>query len=265
MKHSNNKSVVLKDFKHLLDLKYSGRTPANYLHHVGLFLDHCKNVPTRVNNEDVLDYNISIKDKGHSYKNVAINAIKAYFRLYLRKKINNFSTIRPPQRHLKPKVYDCKLMALKINAIPNYKHKAILALTLCCWLRKGELQNLKITDINGKLQQLHIKQSKGCKDRVLPISDNTLNLLRLYYLEYRPKEYLFEGINGKKYSASSLDKIVKKYLNPNMRFHAIRASAATYALVEGTDLKTVSEMLGHSRIETTKHYIPQLLKVHQSI
>lgn len=265
MQHSNNKSVVLKDFKHLLELKYSGRTPANYLHHVSMFLDHSKNVPTRVNNEDVLDYNIFIKDKGHSYRNVAINAIKAYFRLYLRKKIKNFSTIRPPQRHLKPKVYDCNLMALKINSINNKKHKAILTLTLCCWLRKGEVQNVKVKDINGNLQQLHIKQSKGCKDRVLPISENTLNILRIYYQEYKPREYLFEGVTGKKYSASSLDKIVKKYLNPKMRFHAIRASAATFALAEGTDLKTVSEMLGHSRIETTKHYIPQLLKVNQAI
>ena len=265
MRHSNNKSVVLKDFKHLLELKYSGNTPANYLLHVQKFLEHSNNVPLRVTNEDILNYNIAIKDKSYSYRNVAINAIKAYFKLYLRKRVKNFSTIRPPTRHLKPKVYDCELMAIKINAISNLKHKAILSVVLCCWLRKGELQNLKIQDINGPLQQLHIKQSKGCKDRVLPISENTLNTLREYYKAYRPKEYLFQGTTGGKYSATSCDKIVKKYLDVTMRFHAIRASAATYALAEGTDLKTVSEMLGHSKIETTKHYIPKLIKVRQAI
>ena len=162
-------------------------------------------------------------------------------------------------------MYDCELMALKIKAITNLKHKALLTVVLCCWLRKGELQNLKVQDIDGDLKQLHIKQSKGCKDRVLPISDNTLNTLREYYKIYRPKHYLFEGATLNKYSATSCDKLVKKYLDPTMRFHAIRASAATYALASGTDLKTISEMLGHSKLETTKHYIPKLLKVHQAI
>lgn len=265
MRHSNNKTVVLEDFKHLLQLKYSGSTPANYVLHVSKFLDFAKNVPLRVTNEDILDYNIYIKDKSYSYRNVAINAIKAYFKLYLRRRVKKFSTIRPPTMQPKPKVYDCELMAIKINAIPNLKHKAILTVVLCCWLRKGELQNLKVQDINGNLKQLHIKQSKGCKDRVLPLSDNTLQTLRDYYKIYKPQNFLFEGATKNKYSATSCDKLVKKYLNPTMRFHAIRASAATYALASGTDLKTVSEMLGHSKLETTKHYIPKLLKVVQAI
>ena len=254
----NSKSVVLHKFRQLLEVKYSGTTPVNYLYHVSLFLEYSGNVPQRVNNEDILNYNISIRDKSNSYRNVAINAIRAYFKLYLRKNLKGFASIRPPKEKKKPKVYDCIEMASKIDEIKNTKHKAILALPLCCWLRKGELLNLKISDINGSLRQIHIKQSKGCKDRIVPVSKKTLDILRDYFKEYRPKEYLFEGQNGGKYSPTSVDKVTKKYLYPDMRFHAIRASGATYAVANGTDIKTVSELLGHSKIQTTEHYIPIL-------
>ncbi|QQV89972.1 integrase [Cellulophaga phage Ingeline_1] len=254
----NNKSVVLKKVKQLLELKYSGSTPKNYSHHIALFLEYAKNVPDRINNEDVLDYNISIRNKSNSYRNIAINAIRAYFNLYLRKKLHGFSSTRPPNQKRIPVVFDCDEMALKIDSITNLKHQAILAIALCCWLRKSELLNIKLSDINGKLQTLHIKQSKGCKDRILPISTKTLTILRTYYKVYKPKIYLFEGQQSDTYSAASVDKITKKYLYPSMRFHNIRASGATYALKKGTDIKTVSHLLGHAKIQTTEYYIPVL-------
>jgi integrase len=191
---------------------------------------------------------------------VAINAIKSYFKLYLRKQVKGFSSIRPPKEYKKPKVYDCYILSEKIQNIENKKHKAILALSLCCWLRKSELLNIKISDINGSLMTLKINQSKGCKDRVVIISENTINILREYHKEYKPKEYLFEGLNGGKYSSTSVDKITKKYLYKDMRFHSLRASGATFALSNGTDLKTVSKILGHKHIQTTEYYIPILYK-----
>lgn len=256
MQHSNSKSVVLEKTKHLLELKYSGRTPRNYLHHIALFLNHAKNVPNRVTNEDILNYNIHIRNKGHSYRNVAINAIKAYFKLYLRKKVKGFSSIRPPKQFKQPKVYDAEVLAIKINAIENLKHKAILTLGLSAWLRQGEVRDLLISCIDSTRMIINIYNSKGSKSREVKLSENTLQVLRDYFKKFKPEKYLFNGQRKRKYN--SINAVCKNHLN--IRFHSLRASGATYALASGTDIKTVSEMLGHSKIETTKFYIPTLLK-----
>lgn len=247
---------VLFEFEKRCEVKFSGSTPENYTLHVSNFLKHIGK--SNVDSKDVFRYNVHIREYSFSYRNIALNAIKAYFLLMLNKKVEGVANIRPPKQNKKPKVYDCTVMAIKIDCIKNSKHRSMLAIALCCWLRKSELLNLKISDINGSLRMVHIKNSKGCKDRIIPITENTLNILRAYYKEHKPKEYLFEGQNGGKYSATSVDKITKKYLFPEMRFHGIRASGATYALSNGTDLKTVSELLGHSKIQTTEYYIPIL-------
>lgn len=262
MAYSNSKSVVLKKTRQLLQLKYSGKTPDNYLHHIALFLDHAKNVPTRVNNEDILSYNIHIKDKSNSYRNVAINAIKAYFKLYLRKKVKGFSSIRPPKQFKKPKVYDAELLALKISNIKNLKHRSILLLGLSSWLRQSEVKNLKINDVDSKRMIINIYNSKGSKDREVRLSEYTLQTFRDYYNQFKPKDYLFNGQTTPQYN--SINAVSQNYLG--IRFHSLRASGSTFAVKQGTDIKTVSEMLGHKNIETTKYYIPAILeKVKQAI
>ena len=255
-----NKSEVLKKTKQLLELKYSGATPKNYLHHISLFLSHAKNVPNRVNNEDILDYNLFIRHHSNSYRNVAINAIKAYFKLYLRKEVKEFSSIRPPKEFKQPKVYDAKTVILKINNIENTKHRLILILGLSSWLRQSEVKNLKINDIDSERMIINIYNSKGSKDREVRLSKNTLELLKDYRKQYNPKEYLFNGQNKPQYE--SINQVCKNHLG--FRFHSLRASGSTYAVRNGTDIKTVSEMLGHKSIETTKFYIPSILdKVEQ--
>ena len=252
----NTKSVVLKRFKQLCELKYTGSTPENYTKHVSNFLDFTKNVPDRVNNEDVLDYNIHIRNYNTSTKNVIISAIKAYFKLYLRKEIKNFSCIRPKKEIKVTKVYDAEITAIKIRAIQNTKHKAICTLGLSGWLRIGEVINLRIKDIDNERMLIHIKQSKGAKDRDVTLTEETLGILRDYVREYRPVEFLFNGQGDKpKYSRSSCNAICKDHLYSDMRFHDLRASGATYAHENGMSLFDISNMLGHAKIETTKHYI----------
>lgn len=252
----NNKIVVLKKVKQLLEIKYSGGTPENYIYHIGLFLEHSNNVPDRVTNEDILNYNISIRNKSNSFRNVSINAIKAYFKLYLRRKVKDFSSIRPPKEYKKPKVYDALIIDKKLDDIKNLKHRLILRLGISCWLRQSEVVNLKIEDIDSELMILRIRDSKGSKSRDVKFNEKTLDLLRAYWIEFKPKTYLFNGQKSLKYN--SVNAVCQNHLG--FRFHALRASGATYALNNGTDIKTVSEMLGHNKIETTKHYIPVLLE-----
>lgn len=218
-------------------------------------MDHTNNVPNRVTNEDILNYNISIRNQSHSYRNVAINAIKAYFKLYLKRSVKEFSSIRPPKQHKKPKVYDAEIIANKIDNIPNLKHRLILRLGISCWLRQSEVRNLKISEIDSDRNIINIHNSKNSTSREVKFNRKTLDLLRAYWMEYKPKEYLFNGQKSPQYN--SINAVCKNHLG--FRFHALRASGATHAVKEGTDIKTVSQMLGHKKIETTKFYIPAIL------
>jgi len=89
------------------------------------------------------------------------------------------------------------------------KHKAILVTIYSCGLRMSELLNLKISDIQSDRNLLLVRGAKGNKDRNTLLSTTTLALLRKYYKAYKPKEYLFEGPSGSKYSARSVQNIVK--------------------------------------------------------
>ncbi len=104
-----------------------------------------------------------------------------------------------------------------------------------------------------------IRDAKGKKDRLTLLSQKTLPLLREYYRQYRPKEWLFEGANGGKYSASSLRKIFQRALQQsgikkNVTLHSLRHSFATHLLERGTDLRYIQALLGHRSSRTTEIY-----------
>jgi site-specific recombinase XerD len=101
---------------------------------------------------------------------------------------------------------------------------------------------------------INIKNGKGKKDRIVPLSPNILELLRNYFKEYKPKEYLFNGQNSLKYSSTSCNQIVKKYLGNKYHFHLLRHSCFTSLLECGTDLRIIQNLAGHSSSKTTEIY-----------
>jgi len=149
---------------------------------------------------------------------------------------------------------------LILNAHGNVKHKAMLSLIYSCGLRRGELINLRLSDVDSKRNLLIIRQGKGRKDRVAPLSDKTIELLRSYFMAHKPIEWLFEGQDKRKqYDASSLGAVLKQAIekagiNKPVSLHWLRHSYATHLLEAGTDLRYIQEILGHSRSTTTETY-----------
>lgn len=146
-----------------------------------------------------------------------------------------------------------------LNSFTNLKHKVIFMLIYSAGLRVGELLNLKIGDIDSDRMQIRIDQGKGQKDRYSILSKKVLELLREYVKEYQPKEYLFEGQNGGKYSSSSIQALMRKHkqlckINKKATPHTLRHSFATHLLDNGTDTRFIQELLGHKHISTTQIY-----------
>jgi len=101
---------------------------------------------------------------------------------------------------------------------------------------------------------INIIQSKGRKDRVVPLTQNILELLRKYYTEYKPKEYMFNGQNSLRYSATSCNKLVKKYLGDDYHFHLLRHSCFTNLTEQNVDIRTIQKLAGHNSSKTTEIY-----------
>ena len=136
----------------------------------------------------------------------------------------------------------------------------MLSLIYSCGLRRSELLNLKPADIDSKRGIIIIRQSKGKKDRIAPLSPKILEMLREYYKGYKPKIWLFEGqIENTKYDERSLSNVLKQALTKSkiskpVSLHWLRHSYATHLLESGTDLRYIQELLGHSSSKTTEIY-----------
>ena len=136
----------------------------------------------------------------------------------------------------------------------------MLSLIYSCGLRCGELLALKPESIDSKRNIILLKNSKGKKDRIVPLSQKILQMLRDYYSIYKPKTYLFEGMTlGIPYSEKSIQSVLKQALQKvkitkPVTLHWLRHSYATHLLETGTDLRYIQELLGHNSSKTTEIY-----------
>lgn len=240
--------------KKLKYLNYSDNTVKIYLHYIAEFLDKVKVYPTRLTSKDFQSYLDNYNFTSVSQQNQVINAIRFLYTYGLNKKYDKVSFKRPKKERKLPQVIDSDFLVRQIAAIPNLKHKAILSLAYSVGLRVSEVINLKIKDIDSKRMLITIRQSKGRKDRIVPLSENLLYLLREYFTEFRPMEYLFNGQFSPKYTATSCNKLVKKYLGSNYHFHLLRHSCFTNLLEKGVDIRIIQKLAGHNSCKTTEIY-----------
>ena len=195
-----------------------------------------------------------------SYQNQIVNSIKLYFKTCRDTKIEIDKIHRPKRAKVLPNVLSKEEVKKILDAHSNLKHKAMLSMIYSCGLRRSELLNLKFSDIDSKRNIVIIRQSKGKKDRIAPLSPKILAMLRTYYKEYKPKNWLFEGQKqGEQYSEKSLQSVLKQALQKvgitkPVTLHWLRHSYATHLLESGTDLRYIQELLGHSSSKTTEIY-----------
>ncbi|MCP3932122.1 MAG: tyrosine-type recombinase/integrase, partial [Bacteroidetes bacterium] len=176
------------------------------------------------------------------------------------KRPKEFYDIRRPRKPAKlPHVLSEKEVVALFNAVGNLKHKCILLVIYSAGLRLGELTKLRRTDILWDKNQIFVHDAKGKKDRMTVLSDKMKVFLKKYLTEYEPDYWLFEGQTGGMYSTLSVQNILRRAvetskINPYATVHTLRHSIATHLLEQGTDLRYIQHLLGHSSSETTQIY-----------
>ncbi len=235
-------------------LNYSNKTILLYLHYIKQFLNSKSDNIQRINSNDFQSYLDNYNFTSISQQNQVINSIRFLYKDVLNKKYDKVSFKRPRKEKHLPKIIDSKSLIEKISNIQNLKHRSILSLAFSTGMRVSEIVNLKISNIDSKRMLIHIENAKGKKDRYVPLSENILSLLRIYFKNYKPKEYLFNGQNNLKYSIKSCQEIFKKYISKTESFHSLRHSCFTTMLESGIDTRIIQKIAGHSNIKTTEIY-----------
>lgn len=188
-----------------------------------------------------------------------INAIKFYFEKVLKREQFFVEIPRPKKESKLPKVIHGSDIKKLLAVTQNLKHNTILKLAYGMGLRVSEIVNLRVVDVDSQSMRVFLARAKGKKDRYANLPESVLEQLRMYFKEYRPKEFLFEGQYGGQYSVRSAQQIFKSAItksgvNKNVGIHSLRHSFATHLLENGTDIRFIQELLGHKDIKTTLLY-----------
>ncbi len=263
-KASSVEDCYIKPYlRELKGFRYSERTIRSYLRYFMEFVSAMDQSLEIVSSEKISGYIYDIvqkRDFSASTQNQVISAIRFYYEWVIRRPRQDYEIKRPLKPRRLPVVFTEEEVTKLLKGIGNIKHRCLMGLVYSAGLRLSEVINLKIGDIDSKRKQIFVRSGKGNKDRYVILSERALVLLRHYYKSFRPGQWLFEGINGGRYSARSVQKIFENALKKSgikkrATVHTLRHSFATHLLDHGTDLRYIQELLGHQSMKTTEIYL----------
>jgi site-specific recombinase XerD len=253
--------------KMIRDMQIKGfaeKTQYAYLNHVAAYAKYYHKSPEDLGEEDIKNYlHYLIKDKGvsKSYISGVYSGLKFLYSTTLGKQWDMTKIPRSKKEKRLPVVLSPSEVKSVFNSVDNFKHKVILMTVYASGLRVSEAVNLKTTDIDSKNMQIHIRGGKGNKDRYCILSKANLDILRNYYMCYRPKEWLFYGQSClNPISVRTVERVFKiakekANIKKNASIHTLRYSFATHILESGVDIYHIQQLMGHSNIKTTNMYI----------
>lgn len=268
---SSAQAEALQRMQHKLEIaRYSPRTIDTYLSATKKFFLHFPTkLPNDIRTEDIERYQhymASERKVSNSTLNQVVNAVRYYYKDVLGD-ARRVKFIERPRRERKlPNVLSEKEVSALLKAVDNLKHRCILMLIYSAGLRLGESLALQRTDIIPERKQVLIRGAKGGKDRVSLLSDRILVQLSEYLHAYKPNNFLFESPDGGMYSATSVQMVFRRALKKAgitapATVHTLRHSFATHLLENGTDLRYIQTLLGHSSSKTTEIYTHVSTKV----
>jgi len=228
------------------------------------FALHFHRSPAELADQEIreyLHYLIQEKKVSQSAVSQAYSALKFFYETTLKRDWNGFRIPRVKMGKKLPVVLSLQEIQAIFSATRNLKHRAILMTTYSAGLRVSEVVHLKVSDIDSQRMVIRVQQGKGEKDRYTLLARRTLEVLRDYWREYRPKDWLFPGQPAKgSLSVSAVQRVFWKVLDQAgikkpATVHTLRHSFATHLLEAGTDLYHIQQLLGHTTPKTTTIYL----------
>lgn len=219
--------------------------------------------PREATEQDIERYLLFLldhKELSAASVNQAVNALRfLYVELY-KKPLRIAAIPRPKRKRKLPNVLNRGEIHTLLSHVENPKHRTILMLMYSAGLRVGEVVRLRVADIDTERGLIHVRDTKGMRERVTVLSQVALQEIKEYCAIYKPKFFLFGGGIGRKYiSERSVQHVferakVKAGIQKPVTVHSLRHSFATHLLESGTDLRYIQQLLGHKSIKTTEIY-----------
>jgi site-specific recombinase XerD len=220
--------------------------------------------PERLGPEEVRSYLLHLVQERHvswSYYSQVRSALQFLYRVTLGMDwvVEKVACPKLPKRL--PVILSPDELVQFFKAVSNLKHRAILMTTYAGGLRLAEVCRLQVEDIDSARMVIHIRQSKGHRDRDVMLSPRLLMILRQYWKIQRPRPYLFPGCKpDQPISPRTVQKVCKQALaaaglSKSASVHSLRHSFACHLLEAGTDLRTIQILLGHRNFSTTARYL----------
>ena len=243
---------------------YSDNTILIYTNTVADFARYFHKSPDKMGPEEIRQYQLYLLDERKLAWSTFVQRTAALKFFYTRTLKQNWfaqEVAKPKVRRPLPTVLSREEVTALLDATANLKHRALLATLYATGLRCEEAQQLKLTDIDSQRMLVLVREGKGQLPRQVMLSPKLLQLLRIYWRCYRPKDWLFPGkkpgcpmdLSGMRQICHKLGKKagIKKRVHP----HVMRHSFATHLLDAGADLRVIQLLLGHADLKTTARYL----------
>jgi len=241
---------------------YSPKTIHAYVAGVVRFARHFNRSPADLGAEHVRSFQIHLlqQQTSWSWYNQIVCALRFLYGTTLGKpELVDVIPYGKKPRTL-PTVLSPDEVLILLDAARAGRERMLLQLAYACGLRGSELLHLQVTDIDSSRLIIHVREGKGRKDRLVPLSPRLLEELRAYWRRYRPAAWLFPGaFPGRPLNDGSLHRLCQRVvkrsgLTKAVTLHTLRHSFATHLLEAGIDVVTVQTILGHSNLKTTARY-----------
>jgi site-specific recombinase XerD len=261
---NEEQQIVLRMMEQKLHLKgYSSNTAKTYLFQFKDFMHFYANTyPLEITDHDIRNYLLYLveqKKVSKSTQNQAINAIKFFYEVVMGQVRQTYYLERPMKDRQLPQVLSEEEVLAIIQHAGNIKHTTMLMLIYAAGLRRSEFMNLKPGDVDMDRLTVFIRGGKGRKDRQSILAKELIPLMKEYLKQYKPKRWLYEGHDGSRYSAASMQQVLKRAveragIKKHVKLHTLRHSFATHLLEAGTSTRYIQTLLGHESSKTTEIY-----------
>jgi site-specific recombinase XerD len=249
--------------EYLDENRYSPRTRESYLAMLDFYFRYFSdrdpfNISGREISRFISDYIIG-NNYSASYHNQMVSAIRTFYYIHGKDSVEIDLPVRPRRSRSLPKTFSKEEVSRILNSPGNIKHKLLLWIIYSCGLRRSEVTNIKLEDLDRDRSIIHINEGKGMVDRIVPVPVKVWNKIDEYLAGYNPSVYLFEGQSGGRYSSESVYRVfkaamVKAGIKKDVGVHCLRHSYATHLHENGLDIRYIQELLGHKNTRTTEIY-----------